>query len=89
MAPDALDGTVLDLPDSDANARVFGRTQDKGPPGEPKIAFNPKRPIPAPPGDVRNIESLTTRPPGYTMQKRNNFYKKVNGKDLPGTGLYR
>jgi hypothetical protein len=57
---------------------------------QPPVKFNPKRPIPAPPGDVKDIESLTTPPPGFTMQKRNNFYKKdANGKDLPGTGLFR
>ncbi len=63
---------------------------DAQPPGELPPSFNPKRPIPAPPGDVRNIESLTMPPPGYTMQRRNNFYKKDEaGKTLPGTDLYR
>lgn len=37
--------------------------------------FQPGRPRPTPPGDVRDIESLTTPPPGFTMQRRNNFYK--------------
>ena len=37
--------------------------------------FQPGRPQPAPPGDVRDIESLTTPPAGFTMQRRNNFYK--------------
>ena len=58
--------------------------------GFPPIVFNPKRPIPAPPGDVRDINSLVKPPPGYTMTKRNNFYKKgTDGKTLPGTDLYR
>ncbi|HYV38081.1 MAG TPA: hypothetical protein VE988_20515 [Gemmataceae bacterium] len=62
----------------------------KGAQGDlPKIVFNPKRPIPEPPGDVRNIESLTKPPPGYTSSKRNNFYKKEGGKQVPGTDLYR
>jgi hypothetical protein len=62
--------------------------QDPG--GQPKVVFNPKRPIPAPPGDVRDIESLTKPPPGYTMTRRNNFYKKdASGKNVPGTDLYR
>jgi hypothetical protein len=56
----------------------------------PKITFNPKRPMPEPPGDVRDPESLLKPPPGYTIQKRNNFYKRdANGKNLPGTDLYR
>jgi hypothetical protein len=55
----------------------------------PKIVFNPKRPIPEPPGDVRDIESLIKPPPGYTMTRRNNFYKKDGGKTVPGTDLYR
>jgi hypothetical protein len=41
----------------------------------PPVVFNPKRPVPAPPGDVHDIESLTTPPAGFTMQRRNNFYK--------------
>ena len=55
----------------------------------PTIVFNPKRPIPEPPGDVRDIESLIKPPPGYTMTRRNNFYKKEGGKNVPGTDLYR
>jgi hypothetical protein len=58
--------------------------------GQPKIVFNPKRPIPAPPGDVRDIESLSTPPPGFAMTRRNNFYKKdAAGKNVEGTDLYR
>lgn len=59
--------------------------------GLPKIVFHPKRPIPEPPGDVRDPETLLKAPPGYTMQKRNNFYKRdASGKkNLPGTDLYR
>jgi hypothetical protein len=52
---------------------------------QPPVTFDPKRPMPAPPGDVRNIESLTTPPPGFTMQRRNNFYKK----DDSTKSLYR
>ena len=73
-----------------ASMPFAGEAQDKAAqPGAPKIVFNPKRPIPEPPGDVRNIESLTKPPPGYTTSKRNNFYKKENGKTVPGTDLYR
>jgi hypothetical protein len=51
-------------------------TATQAPGDPPKVVFNPKRPKPEPPGDVRNIESLTTAPAGFTMAKRNNFYKK-------------
>jgi hypothetical protein len=55
-----------------------------------KPVFNPKRPIPEPPGDVLDPETLLKPPPGYTMQRRNNFYKKdKSGKNEPGTDLYR
>ena len=76
---------VLALAISDTSA---GHVQP--PADQPPVVFNPKRPVPAPPGDVRNIESLTTPPPGFTMQRRNNFYKKdAAGKTVPGTDLYR
>src|SRR6185436_16373054 len=55
--------------------------QDSG----PKPVFHPKRPRPEPPGDVHDIESLTTAPPGFRMQRRNNFYKI----DDPANNLYR
>jgi hypothetical protein len=45
--------------------------------------FNPNR-LKPPAGDVLNIESLTTPPEGFRIERRNNFYK------LDGTGgLYR
>jgi len=49
------------------------------------VVFKPGTPRPAPPGDVRDIESLTTPPPGFTMQRRNNFYKIGD----PSMSLYR
>lgn len=51
----------------------------------PAVVFHPDRPRPAPPGDVRDFETLTTPPPGFRMPRRNNFYKV----DDPAGGLYR
>jgi hypothetical protein len=71
-----------------ANAEVLAQGPNKV--SQPKIVFNPKRPMPEPPGDVRDPETLLKAPPGYTMTRRNNFYKKdQNGKNVPGTDLYR
>jgi hypothetical protein len=76
----AITGALLDAQSPEKQARD----------GAPKIVFNPKRPIPEPPGNVLDIESLTKAPPGYTMTRRNNFYKKdEGGKTVAGTDLYR
>jgi hypothetical protein len=75
----AIVGTILDAQAQEKQGKDDG----------PKIVFNPKRPIPEPPGNVLDIESLTKAPPGFTMTRRNNFYKKDGGKTVPGTDLYR
>ena len=50
----------------------------------PAVVFHPNRPKPAPPGDVSDPETLLTPPPGFRIQRRNNFYRL----DEKG-GLYR
>ena len=52
----------------------------------PAVHFDPDRPWPGPGGDVRDPESLTVPPPGFTTQRRNNFYLENPG---PTDGLYR
>jgi hypothetical protein len=52
---------------------------------KPAVSFHANRPRPEPPGDVADFETLTTPPPGFRMQRRNNFYRI----DDPGSGLYR
>jgi hypothetical protein len=60
-------------------------TADVSPSTPPAVAFHANRPRPEPPGDVADFETLTTPPPGFRMQRRNNFYRI----DDPGSGLYR
>jgi (4-O-methyl)-D-glucuronate---lignin esterase len=54
-------------------------------PAPAAVVFHAGRPQPAPPGDVRDFETLTTPPAGFRMQRRNNFYKLSD----PASGLYR
>jgi hypothetical protein len=73
-----LGWTAVALPAQDAQSEPAAS-------GKPEIVFHPGRPRPEPPGDVRDFETLTSPPPGFRMQRRNNFYKI----DDLGSGLYR
>jgi hypothetical protein len=53
-------------------------------PGGPK--FDPDRPAPVAPANAEDIESLTVAPEGWTVQRRNNFYRPAGNTT---EGLYR